>query len=73
MRASSAFGGFLLLAGLITLVLKPVYNAGSLPQSGGVEASGPLHDIRPVPLEAALLAVGAGVVLLGYSWYTRHR
>lgn len=72
MRASSAVGGFLLIAGLITVVLKPVYNAGTLPQ-GGVEASGPLHDIRPVPISAALLAIGAGAALLGYSWYTRHR
>jgi hypothetical protein len=73
MRASSAFGGFLLLGGLITLVLKPVYNAGPLPQGPGVEATGPLRDIRPVPASAALLSVCAGVLLLGYSWMRRER
>lgn len=73
MRASSALGGFLLIAGLITLILKPVYNAGPLPQGPGVEASGPLRDIRPVPAGAAILAVCSGLLLLGFSWHTRGR
>lgn len=73
MRASTALGGFLLIAGLITLALKPVYNAGPLLQEAGVEATGPREDIRPVPASAAVLSLGAGLLLLLYSWSRRNR
>ncbi len=73
MRAPSAVGGFLLISGLITLILKPVYNAGTLPPGPGLEASGPIHDIRPVPTSAAVFAIGGGLLLLAYSWRTRAR
>lgn len=72
MRASTAFGGFLLIAGLITVVLEPVYVAGTiLPEGDGVESTGPTRDIRPVPQWVALLSIGAGALLLGVSWLTR--
>jgi hypothetical protein len=73
MRASTAFGGFLLTAGLITFILRPVYNAGPLPQGAGVESTGPLQDIRPVPTSVAALSVGAGLLLLFYSWTRRNK
>jgi hypothetical protein len=72
MRASSAVGGFLVIAGVMTLILKPVYNAGSRPQAG-IEAVGPVQDIRPVPAGAAPLSVGAGFLCLTFAWRTRHR
>ncbi len=73
MRPSTACGGFLLLAGFITLVLKPVYQAGRLPPGPGVEATAPLDDIRPVPEWVATASLTAGILLLSYSWKTRRR
>lgn len=74
MRASTAFGGFLLIGGLITVLLEPVYVAGIiLPADGGVEATGPVKDIRPVPQWTALLSIGVGALLLGFSWRTRQQ
>jgi hypothetical protein len=73
MRASTAFGGFLALAGFMILVLQPVYNAGAPDQPPGVEAVNPLQDIRPVPLWLGALSLGTGSVLLGWSWIRRDR
>jgi len=73
MRASTAFGGFLALTGFITLVLKPVYNAGRPTQPSGVEATLPMQEIRPVPPWLGALSLGAGALLLAFSWVRRDR
>lgn len=64
MRARTAFGLFLAVAGAMILLLRPVYR-GAAPDPGtAVEATGPVEVYHPVPGWVGVIAVVAGGVLL---------
>lgn len=73
MRFPTALGGFLLVSGLVVLVLKPLYNAGSPIQPQGVEASVPLTDYRPIPTWVGAVGLAGGAALLAVSFMGHRR
>jgi hypothetical protein len=64
MQLRTALGGFLAVAGVMVLVLEPVYEAGAPAPSTEVEAAAPLHEYRVVPGWLGAAAIGLGTVLL---------
>ncbi|MBK6422922.1 MAG: hypothetical protein IPI38_10050 [Gemmatimonadetes bacterium] len=64
MRARTAVGLFLAVAGAMVLLLRPVYRGASPDLTGAVEATGPVEVYHPVPGWVGVLAVLAGGVLL---------
>lgn len=65
MRFPVALGLFLLIAGFMIMVLRPVYRTGERGHQQGLEASGPVEVYRPVPPWLALVALATGGALLG--------
>lgn len=64
MRGRTAVGIFLVLAGAMVLLLRPVYRAATPDPGGAVEATGPVEVYHPVPGWVGVLAVLLGGAIL---------
>lgn len=71
MRFPVALGLFLLLAGFMISVLRPVYQTGERVLQSGIEATGPVEVYRPVPPWVGQASLACGGVLLVFAFTTR--
>ncbi len=71
MRFPVALGLFLLFAGFMIMVLRPVYRTGERVHQEGLEASGPVEVYRPIPPWVGTASLTTGGVLLALAFATR--
>lgn len=71
MRFPVALGLFLLVAGFMIMVLRPVYRTGERGRQEGLEASGPVEVYRPMPPWLGPVALATGGALLLVAAATR--
>ncbi len=71
MRFPVALGLFLLFAGFMIMVLRPVYRTGERVQQEGLEASGPVEVYRPMPPWLGLTSLATGGALLAFAIVSR--
>lgn len=67
MRGRTALGIFLVLAGALVLLLRPVYRGATPDPGAAVEAAGPVAIYHPVPGWLGVLAVVLGGALLAHG------